>query len=111
MTPEEARMLAVVGRELYMATITNPAPDMKQLGDRMRHPRPGDLVLEVSGIGRDWDPDQLGRLIRIEGEFPDDRYIVAPLHDPEREQGWRNSTFIALPTDRASRWLKEASEI
>ena len=42
-------LLAAVGRELWLATaVGSPAPFVKELGDRMRHPRPGDLVLEVT---------------------------------------------------------------
>lgn len=96
MTPEESYLLAVVGQELYRATLSGSEPSLRaKLRERMHRPQPGDLVLEVSMIGpltpERFDPD------RIEGEGPGIRYVVTPLHDPEREQGWQNATFIALP--------------
>lgn len=99
MTPEDARLLATVGRELYVACAGTP------LWERMRKPRPGDLVLEISGFGRGWDPDRIGRLVRIEGRAPDERYVVEPLHDPARRQSWQFAEFIALPTTVADEWL------
>jgi hypothetical protein len=98
-TPEEARILAVLGRELFVASAGTP------LWNRMRRPRPGDLVLEISGFGRGWDPDRIGRLVRVEGKPPDDRYVVDPLHDPARRQSWQHAEFIALPTLVAEDWL------
>lgn len=101
MSPDESYLLAVVGEELWRATLGKP------IGKRMAEPQPGDLVLEISTmgpmtIGR-FDPDRIGRLLRIEG----DRQVVAPLHDLEREQGWQNATFIALP-DQA-KWVEVSS--
>jgi hypothetical protein len=111
MTPDESYLIAVVGRELYRATLVgdpSPASLRAQLAGRMRNPRPGDLVLEVSPFSQmtpeRFDPDRIGRLIRTEAVDPleavhegEERQVVAPLHDPQREQGWRNATFIALP--------------
>jgi hypothetical protein len=104
MTTEESYLLAICGYELYRAATLaggRSTPVTAELAERIGKPRPGDLVLEVStlaGLRPDrWDPDRIGRLLRIEGEEPGDRYVVAPLHDPEREQGWQNATFIALP--------------
>ena len=109
MTEEESYLLAVVGHELYRAAVlSGGSPDgsvRAKLRERMMAPRPGDVVLEVSALaglrpGR-WDPDRIGRLVRTEAEDPEasepDRWVVTPLHDPEREQGWQNATFIALP--------------
>lgn len=102
MTAEESYLLAVVARELYRATLSGDAPSLRtELRERMHDPRPGDLVLEVSTMApmtpERFDPDRLGRLVRVEGEDPGQRFVVAPLHDPEREQGWQNATFVAIP--------------
>ncbi|HEV7934597.1 MAG TPA: hypothetical protein VGP70_20105 [Actinomadura sp.] len=99
MTPEEARVLAVVGHELFLATRGTP------LGDRMNRPEPGDLVLEVTHFGHGWDPNRIGRLVRIEGKAPDERYIVEPAHDPEQHREWRHCRFIALPAAEGQEWL------
>jgi hypothetical protein len=100
-----AELLATIGRELYRRA-------NGRLAERMTNPRPGDLVIEMTSFGP-WDPDQIGRIIRIEKADPNDdlveRWVVAPLHDPEREQGWRNATFIAIPDTKVSRWLTEGA--
>jgi hypothetical protein len=98
-TPDEARILAVVGHELFMAS------QGTLLAQRMRKPQPGDLVLEISDFGRGWDPNRIGRLVRVEGKYPSEQYVVAPLHAPDRQAAWRNGDFIALPTQRSSEWL------
>jgi hypothetical protein len=98
-TPEESRILAVVGHALYLSCTGTP------LAERMRAPRPGDLVLEVTEFGRGWDPDRIGRLVRVEGSPSDERYVIAPLHDAERQRVWRDSTFVALPIEPADGWL------
>lgn len=106
MTAEESYLLAVAGYELYRSVLSGGGGSLREkLRERMMKPQPGDVVLEVStlaGIRRDrWDPDRIGRLVRTEKEDPEarepDRWVVTPLHDPEREQGWQNATFIALP--------------
>jgi hypothetical protein len=104
MTEEESYQLAIVGYELYRVAVLAGSPEgsiRSRLRERMQAPQPGDIVLEVStlaGLRPDrWDPDRIGRLVRHEGTAPGDRYVVAPLHDPEREQPWQNATFIALP--------------
>jgi hypothetical protein len=89
----------MVGHELFMATIGTP------LGDRMSRPEPGDLVLEVTHFGHGWDPNRIGRLVRIEGKAPDERYIVAPAHAPAQHREWRRCRFIALPTAQGQEWL------
>jgi hypothetical protein len=106
MTEEESYLLAVVGYELYRSALGGDHGSQRAaMRDRMMAPKPGDVVLEVSTLGGlrpdRWDPDRIGRLIRTEAEDPEaqepDRWVVTPLHDPEREQGWQNATFIALP--------------
>lgn len=107
MTEEESYLLAVTGYELYRSVLAG-SPEGSQraaMRKRMLAPQPGDIVLEVSvmaGLRPDrWDPDRIGRLVRTEADDPEarepDRWVVTPLHDPEREQGWQNATFIALP--------------
>lgn len=104
MTPEESYLLAIAGYELYRHTALGSRPKMpltETLAERMAKPQPGDLVLEVSTLASlrpdRWDPDRIGRLVSVTGQDPSIRYVVAPLHDPEREQGWQNARFIALP--------------
>jgi hypothetical protein len=98
-TPDEARVLAVVGHELFMSSKGTP------LGERMSRPRAGDLVMEITDFGRGWDPNRIGRLVRVEGRAPDERYIVAPIHDPDQHRGWQHCEFIALPTFQVQKWL------
>jgi len=97
--PQEARLLAIIGHELFLAAQGTP------LGHRMSNPRPGDLVLEITDFGRGWDPNRIGRLVRIEGRPPDQRHVVAPLHDPELRLAWEHAEFIALPNKQAAEWL------
>ena len=109
MTPEESELLAVIGRALWRATlVANPAPIVKQLGERMRGPRPGDLVMEITRHGK-FDPDSVGRLVRTEppgavtGDITD-RWVVEPLQAPGTVVGWQDADFIALPDKR--KWLE-----
>jgi hypothetical protein len=112
--PDDAYLLAIVGRELHRATLTGNAPPMiVKLRERMRAPLPGDLVIEISRLGGmmpgRFDPDSIGRLIRIEpdeeGErLGDVRWVIEPLGAPGTEQGWQNAEFVALP-DR-HKWLE-----
>jgi hypothetical protein len=79
-TPEESYLVAIAGYELYRHTALGARPKMpmsEELAERMARPQPGDLVLEVSTLaglrpGR-WDPDSVGRLVRVEGEDPGNR--------------------------------------
>ncbi len=94
MTPEESELLAVVGRELWRKALGRGV-----LGQRMMDPQPGDLVMEITRWGS-FDPDGIGRLARVEGSAPGERWVVKPLHRPGEEQGWQNAQFIALPDRR-----------
>jgi len=113
-TNDPAELLYYAGRALWFTVnCGDPAPATAQLRNRMRHPQPGDLVIEISGFGRTFDPDSVGRLIRI--EHPDDldltRHVVEPLHRPGEEQGWQNSEFVAVPDQRSSdQWAKPEEE-
>lgn len=104
-TVEESKAIAERGRKLWRSTLNGDAPPLAgELRQRMRSPKPGDLVIEISGFGG-FDPDGVGRLVSVEGEPPDyERFVVAPLHKPDVEQGWQNSTFIALPTPDDDEW-------
>jgi hypothetical protein len=70
--PEHLRQVAILGYSTYTATLVgDPAPFARRLNQRMRDPRPGDLVLETSTIWRlvpeahgEWDPAALGYLLR-----------------------------------------------
>ena len=69
MTEQELQQLAILGHSLYKVTLVgNPAPFVERLGARMRAPRPGDLVVEISTIYRllrgQWDTAALGYLLR-----------------------------------------------
>lgn len=99
MTAEDSYLLAATGRALWSAACCGSVPPLiTQLRDRMRRPQPGDVVLEISRWGgldpARFDPDSVGRLVSHAG----DRWVVEPLHDPGRQQGWRNADFIALPS-------------
>lgn len=106
MTNDPAELLYYAGRALWMSVlIGNPPPATVSVHARMNAPRPGDLVIEIGRIGGSFDPDGVGRLLRV--EHPDDeariRYVIEPLHRPGEEQGWRNARFVALP-DQVSSW-------
>ena len=96
--------LYILGRELWRCVlIGNAPPAIAELRERMRHPQRGDLVIEVSSFSG-FDPDGVGRLLRIEG----DRWVIEPWDRPGEEQGWRNATFVALP-DR-NKWMESATK-
>jgi hypothetical protein len=106
-TPDEAELLATVGRELWRATLTgNAPPAIVKLRQRMQRPVPGDLVIEITSWSPDFDPDSIGRLISLAGD-PDmpDRVVIEPLCRPGVQQGWQNARFVALPDRR--KWVPE----
>jgi hypothetical protein len=102
-----SKMLADVGRALFTAAISSKRTDLLE---RMNNPRVGDLVLETTRLGP-FDPDSIGRLVALEqpeqvyGRTEYGRFVVAPLHDPSREQGWQNAQFIALPEGKLRDWI------
>jgi hypothetical protein len=98
-TEAEALLVANLCRNLYSALLRCGGADeyRQAVCERMMHPRPGDLVVEVSMWGTPRDPDMVGRLIRIEGSEPDERWVVEPLHRPGEEQGWQNTSFATVP--------------
>ncbi len=99
MTEAEALLVAVLCRNLHSALLRAGGSDeaRRAVHERMMHPQPGDLVVEITMWGPPRDPDQVGRLIRIEGSGPGERWVVEPLHRPGQEQGWQNAAFAAVP--------------
>jgi len=94
-SPQEAEILYREGREFYRMVLNEGPLWLRQ---RMQHPLAGDLVIEVSRFGnRSFDPDSTGWLLRTEGKLFDERVIVEPLYRPGVEQGWANSTWVAIP--------------
>jgi hypothetical protein len=110
-----ARQLSIVASALWTsALVGHPAPVVEHLRERMRAIRPGDLVMEVSRVGRNFDPDSIGTLLRVElvdpGAPSDWRYVVEPLCAPGTEQGWTNAEFVAIPTDHLFKWAYEEAQ-
>ncbi|WP_330253102.1 hypothetical protein OG874_00355 [Nocardia sp. NBC_00565] len=110
MTDERTRLAEYVynlGHALHsMACHGNPPRSGELAYKRMSHPRPGDLVVEISGWRKTFDPDAVGRLIRIDGDPKlADRWVIEPLLRPGEEQGWGNAQFVAVPDiDSLDRW-------
>lgn len=117
------RLAEISAYNLYLATLVgDPAPRVKKIGDRMRAPVPGDLVLEISTIYREGGRyesrvgERLGRLLRVVREdvytaevwygrecgaqpgepIPTERVWYIELADG-REYRWHNASFIAVP--------------
>lgn len=85
LTDAEAQLLRFVaeaGHAAYMATLVgDPAPIVKRMGDRIRDPRPGDVVLETSTFyQRNWRPSALGQLILTRDEPFLDRVEFCEAH-------------------------------
>jgi hypothetical protein len=117
------RLAEVTAYNLYLATLVgSPAPRVRDLGERMRSPRPGDLVLETSTVYREGDHYEsligcrLGRLLRRPREnvytdaewveqggkpdepIPTEQVWYIELADG-REYKWVNADFIAIPEE------------
>src|ERR1700753_1280489 len=94
MTPDESRMVAVLGRALWNSALTSRNGELRS---RMRRPVPGDLIVETTRRGEPRDPDMCGWLVRIEGDAGlGGRWVVEPLHRPGEEQGGVNASFVAI---------------
>jgi hypothetical protein len=118
-------LLRVSAYELYRATLVgDPCEYVRMLGEELRNPRPGDLVLETSTFWmKNRDPlEGIGRLLRIElepivlkeqaeeygytdgEEIPKHRvFYVALEFDDGREYRWHNASFIKVSSE-ARRW-------
>jgi len=87
--------LSVVHAVWWARRMLRTAP--RPVQERMHRPTPGDLVVEWSSF-RGFDPDGVGRLLRLEGElYVDERWVIEPLEKPDTEQGWSNALFLAVP--------------
>lgn len=93
-----------LGRSLWSMAIRTSGD---RVWERMGHPRPGDLVVE-RGLRAGFDPDAVGRLLRVEGDpKAPDAYVIEPLLRPGAECRWVNAEFAALPESaRVNRWAK-----
>lgn len=97
-----ARVLYATGKLLHRSGgVDSAVADRRRLSSAMGRLRRGDLVVVVDRF----DPDGVGRLERIEGVWPHERYVIRPLHRPDAEQGWQNCVVLALPDD-AHEWLR-----
>jgi hypothetical protein len=97
MTEAEALLVASLCRNLHSALLRWSGKDRHAIYERMTHPRPGDLVVEITRWGTPLDADMVGRLIRVSGDEHSRHYVVEPLHRPGAEQGWANAAFAAVP--------------
>lgn len=80
-------LLANATLAMYDAVLVgNPAPVTKAAYERMTHPRPGDIVVEISRRGRDWP--------RSSGVG---RFLFAADRKPRTEEEW-------LDAERAGFW-------
>jgi hypothetical protein len=96
---EMAAHVMALGRALWASVChhTEHACDVAMC-ERMRSPRPGDLVMETTHFGSSFTPDAVGYLVRVDGppQWPT-RYVIEPLHRPGHERVWEGVLFIALP--------------
>lgn len=121
-----ARRLMMIGtaRALHSATLVgNPAPKVAEMSARMRNPRPGDLVLELTNRRQDVDTQikGFGILVEHRNEWAstDDEWAATCAEDPDVRADerfhdhawyvqygpaaedvcrWTNCEFIAIPT-------------
>ena len=99
-------MVVHLALELWRSTLVgNPVPCIRALGDRMRHPRPGDLVVSRTGF----TTPAVRRVGVLEKKT---REPVEPWNDPdepapleevwyirtdEGQTRWVNEDFVAVP--------------
>jgi hypothetical protein len=104
--------------------VGNPAPIVQRMGERMRKPEPGDLVLERTRFGRYSDVEAFGFLVAHRDEWwdtdeeyqrhvadgavgadeprsVDHAWYVQYGPQPGDMYRWVNCSFITVPTDRA----------
>jgi len=98
------RLLKVSAYNLYKATLcSSNAPKMADLRQELWHPKPGDLVLEISSFHQNLDSlENIGRLKEIkdwpyaeDGTGPSRKVYVLELFDG-REFTWENCDFIKV---------------
>lgn len=127
--PSIYRLVAVAGYQAYAHSLVGkPAPAVRDYFERVREPREGDLVLEMSTFRMEpWEPGGLGWLLEFkqepiqsvadhkammeEGDYwkrPGESYDAVPYEpvwyidplDPFATSPfrWTNADFIAIPT-------------
>ena len=121
-------MMIAMGRHLWSMTLcAHQAPDGKEMFRRMNNPRVGDLVMEngridpIWGLGillahrdewacsdKDWEQWQADEPQAYDGERPIERrvYYIQYGSDAIDICRWANASFIALPTERSSDWMR-----
>lgn len=133
---DSLRLVATLAYNLNSATLVgDPAPFVERLGERIRHPQPGDLVLEEttaarrlaeetfdsSGLGwlirevrepvwseDEWDEDEREmERPRPYSECPTERVFYVDRLDGGGEIRWRDASFIAIPPMLSREWLGE----
>jgi hypothetical protein len=106
--PFETKLIETLAYNLYGATLVgNPAPIVKELGDRMIAYQVGDLVLECSTIYMDDRYGaRLGKLARvaIEPMFTPERWYQEMEAGPEEKIPEEKVWYLALPDGREFRW-------
>jgi hypothetical protein len=94
--------LGAAGHAAYTNCLIGGAPPvLRAYYERATHPRPGDLVVEVSSFTRRFRYDDephiaVGRLVSVR----DDQWVIASLIDPdEPPTSWGNCQWVAFPAD------------
>lgn len=122
---ELAEMLNHLAHMAYMLTLGGVPPWMSAVGQRMRSPKDGDLVMETSTYyGRGSYPPEMriGRLVRSarepvgmewdeaeDGPKPTERvFYIKGLDGVEHR--WTNADFIAIPEDGWEKAIKPTEE-
>jgi hypothetical protein len=100
------RLVACNGYAAYQLTLVgNPAPFVQEVGDRIRHPQPGDVVLETSTFYHwarkpDGEPGPaLGVLLRKVQEPIMSREQFDKLHADGDYYNEPDETYESLPTE------------
>jgi hypothetical protein len=123
--PRRAMMCAMAKCLQRAVTVGQPAPVVQRMSERMRHPQPGDLVVETSRMGRQHpDVEAFGILLAHRREWwsTDAEWAAEMAGEPEELRGtdnrptdhawyvqygprpedvcrWVNCEFIAIPLD------------
>lgn len=91
------RMMADLAKALQSAVLVgNPAPVVKRMWQRMSHPEPGDLVLELSTFYRRYSEPNMGILLAVRDEWAqtDEEYAKDFAENLNGEQdGWRGIEY------------------
>ena len=95
----------------YMMSIAHPGSHYQEMGERMRNPVPGDLVVEISTVYFRTDAsDAVGELLReVREPYPDqepgedatERVVYIKAFDGA-EIRWVNCQFVAVPPEPRS---------